>query len=39
MNISIFGLRKAITPEHRLLDVNGWPELTRLAAKCEGFCW
>src|SRR5204863_4096348 len=30
---SISELAKVITPEHRLLDVNGWPELTRLAAK------
>jgi GDP-mannose 6-dehydrogenase len=36
---SIAELAKVIKPEHRLLDVNGWPELTRMSAKCEGFCW
>lgn len=32
-------LAKVVTPEHRLLDVNGWPELRGLPAKYEGFCW
>ncbi len=32
-------LRKFITPDHYLLDVNGWPELRTLPAKYEGFCW
>ncbi len=36
---SIAELAKVISPKHRILDVNGWPELGGLAAACEGFCW
>ena len=36
---SIVELAKVITPEHRILDVNGWPELRGLPARYEGFCW
>lgn len=36
---SIADLGKVITSRHRLLDVNGWPELQQLAVKYEGFCW
>ena len=32
-------LRGAITADHHVLDVNGWPELRELPAKYEGFCW
>ena len=28
-----------VTPQHQILDVNGWPELRELPAKYEGFCW
>ena len=30
---------KKLTPEHRVLDINGWPELQTLPVKYEGFCW
>jgi GDP-mannose 6-dehydrogenase len=36
---SLAELRKLVTPQHRVLDVNGWPELQSLPAKYEGFCW
>ena len=36
---SIAELAKVVTPGHRILDVNGWPELGGLGAKYEGFCW
>jgi len=36
---SIADLGKVITSRHRILDVNGWPELQQLAVKYEGFCW
>ncbi len=32
-------LKRFITPEHRVLDVNGWAELRGLPARYEGFCW
>jgi GDP-mannose 6-dehydrogenase len=32
-------LKRFITPQHHLLDINGWPELRELPAKYEGFCW
>ncbi len=32
-------LGKYLTPQHRLLDLNGWPELRSLAVPYEGFCW
>jgi GDP-mannose 6-dehydrogenase len=32
-------LSKFLTPQHHILDINGWPELRRLPGKCEGFCW
>jgi GDP-mannose 6-dehydrogenase len=32
-------LRRFITTEHHVVDVNGWPELRELPAKYEGFCW
>ncbi|MBI5387345.1 MAG: UDP-glucose/GDP-mannose dehydrogenase family protein [Verrucomicrobia bacterium] len=28
-----------VTPQHHVLDVNGWPELQGLAGKYQGFCW
>jgi GDP-mannose 6-dehydrogenase len=36
---SIADLGKVITSRHRILDVNGWPELQQLAVSYEGFCW
>jgi GDP-mannose 6-dehydrogenase len=36
---AVSDLAKVVTPRHRLLDVNGWPELQQLPAKYEGFCW
>jgi len=32
-------LKKCITAEHHVLDVNGWTELKELPSKYEGFCW
>ena len=32
-------VKKSITPEHHVLDVNGWAELRELPSKYEGFCW
>ncbi|MBI3878212.1 MAG: UDP-glucose/GDP-mannose dehydrogenase family protein [Verrucomicrobia bacterium] len=32
-------LAQYLTPEHRVLDVNGWTELKSLPVKYEGFCW
>ncbi len=32
-------LKQFITPQHHVIDVNGWAELRGLAAKYEGFCW
>jgi GDP-mannose 6-dehydrogenase len=32
-------LKKCVTPQHSVLDVNGWPELRDLPAHYEGFCW
>jgi GDP-mannose 6-dehydrogenase len=32
-------LKKLVTAQHRVLDVNGWPELRELPCRYEGFCW
>ena len=32
-------LKKLVTAKHRVLDVNGWPELQELPCDYEGFCW
>jgi GDP-mannose 6-dehydrogenase len=32
-------LRRHLTADHQLLDVNGWPELRSLPCRYEGFCW
>jgi GDP-mannose 6-dehydrogenase len=37
--VTVEQLRPFVTPRHRVLDVNGWPELRELPAKYEGFCW
>jgi GDP-mannose 6-dehydrogenase len=36
---SIAQLKECVTPSHRVIDVNGWPELRELPARYEGFCW
>jgi GDP-mannose 6-dehydrogenase len=36
---TIADLKKCVTPQHHVLDVNGWPELRELPARYEGFCW
>lgn len=37
--VTLAELAKCVTPEHHLLDINGWPELRSLPGKYEGFCW
>jgi GDP-mannose 6-dehydrogenase len=37
--VSLPELTKFITPQHHLLDVNGWPELKQLPSRYIGFCW
>jgi GDP-mannose 6-dehydrogenase len=32
-------LSQAVRSDHRVLDVNGWPELRQLPCHYEGFCW
>src|ERR1051325_178824 len=32
-------LSRCVTPQHHVLDINGWPELRTLPARYEGFCW
>lgn len=32
-------LEKVIKPRHRVLDINGWPELRQLFPSYEGCCW
>jgi len=32
-------LAGVLTPEHTVLDINGWPELRGTRARYEGFCW
>lgn len=32
-------LQTHITPQHRIIDVNGWPDLRVLPAAYQGFCW
>lgn len=32
-------LKKLLTPNHHVIDVNGWADLRALPAKYEGFCW
>lgn len=36
---AIGDLKRFTTPQHHVLDVNGWPELRALPSKYEGFCW
>jgi GDP-mannose 6-dehydrogenase len=37
--VTISELANHITPEHHVIDINGWPELRKLPSKYEGFCW
>jgi GDP-mannose 6-dehydrogenase len=37
--VSITDLAKQVTPNHHVVDINGWPELRSLSASYEGFCW
>ena len=37
--VSVTELAKHVTPQHHILDVNGWRELQGLAGSYEGFCW
>ena len=37
--VTISELAKCVTPQHHVLDINGWPELCKLPSKYEGFCW
>lgn len=32
-------LERVVTPNHQVLDINGWPELRRLPSSYQGFCW
>jgi GDP-mannose 6-dehydrogenase len=32
-------LKQYVTPQHHIIDVNGWPELKALPAHYEGLCW
>ena len=32
-------LRRFVTPQHRVLDVNGWEPLRCLPCAYDGFCW
>ncbi len=32
-------LAATITPDHAVLDINGWPELRSLPSRYHGFCW
>lgn len=32
-------LKKTVTRQHQVLDVNGWPELQELPSTYKGFCW
>ena len=36
---SVAELRKLVTKDHLVIDVNGWPELRDLPSKYDGFCW
>jgi GDP-mannose 6-dehydrogenase len=36
---SLAELRKCVTRDHHVIDVNGWPELRDLPSKYDGFCW
>lgn len=35
----IADLEQHVTAKHRVIDVNGWPDLRMLPAPYQGFCW
>jgi GDP-mannose 6-dehydrogenase len=35
----IADLAKCLTPQHTVIDINGWAELKTLPSRYEGFCW
>ncbi|MBL9129304.1 MAG: UDP-glucose/GDP-mannose dehydrogenase family protein [Verrucomicrobiales bacterium] len=37
--VGLSDLAAIVTPRHRILDVNGWPELRELPAPYQGLCW
>ena len=37
--VPLADLAPLVTPEHGVLDINGWPELRSLPARYEGLCW
>jgi GDP-mannose 6-dehydrogenase len=37
--VTISELAKFMTPQHHVLDINGWPELRKLPSTYEGLCW
>ncbi|HEY0456453.1 MAG TPA: nucleotide sugar dehydrogenase [Verrucomicrobiae bacterium] len=37
--VSFSEIAKVVTPQHIILDVNGWRELRQLPSRYEGFCW
>lgn len=37
--VPLADLARLVTPEHAVLDVNGWADLRRLPAPYQGFCW
>lgn len=36
---AVSDLAPLLNPGHAILDVNGWPELSRLGVPYHGFCW
>lgn len=36
---SVEDLGGFVTPKHTIIDINGWRELSQLAATYEGLCW
>jgi GDP-mannose 6-dehydrogenase len=36
---SLTELQKVVTSKHRVIDVNGWPDLKQLPSTYEGLCW
>jgi GDP-mannose 6-dehydrogenase len=37
--VSLGELGQYLTPQHSVLDVNGWPDLRELPSSYTGFCW
>lgn len=37
--VPIEELARVTTPQHRVLDINGWPDLRQLPAPYQGLCW